>query len=54
VAAVLLIEFVSNLSECLDGLAAGLDWVASATGTYRVRVTSFESVNTGELVVTRK
>src|SRR5262249_6258330 len=33
---------------------AGLDWVASATGTYRMRVTSFESVNTGELVVTRK
>lgn len=32
---------------------AGFDWVAPATGTYRLRVTSFESVNTGELVVTR-
>jgi tetratricopeptide (TPR) repeat protein len=33
---------------------AGLDWVAGAAGTYRMRVTSFESVNTGQLVVTRK
>jgi len=32
---------------------AGFSWVAPATGTYRVRVTSFESVNTGTLVVTR-
>ena len=32
---------------------AGFSWVAPATGTYRVRVTSFESVNTGSLVVTR-
>jgi hypothetical protein len=32
---------------------AAFDWVAPATGTYRLRVTSFESVNTGELVVTR-
>lgn len=33
---------------------AGLDWVAGATGTYKMLVTSFESVNTGELVVSRK
>lgn len=32
---------------------AGLDWVAPTSGTYKLRVTSFESVNTGELVVTR-
>ncbi len=32
---------------------AGFEWVAGATGTYRLRVTSFESVNTGVLVVTR-
>ena len=28
-------------------------WVAGVTGTYRLQVTSFESVGTGELVVTR-
>jgi len=32
---------------------AGFDWVASATGAYRLQVTSFESVSTGVLVVTR-
>ena len=32
---------------------AGFEWVAGETGTYRLLVTSFESVNTGELVVTR-
>jgi hypothetical protein len=32
---------------------AGFDWVAQGTGTYRLQVTSFESVNTGVLVVTR-
>jgi hypothetical protein len=32
---------------------AAFDWVAPATGTYRLQVTSFESINTGELVVTR-
>lgn len=32
---------------------AGIKWVASGTGTYRLRVTSFESVNTGVLVVKR-
>jgi hypothetical protein len=33
---------------------AGFEWVAAATGTYRMRVTSFESVNTGDLVVSRR
>jgi len=32
---------------------AGLDWVAPQTGTYHLLVTSFESVGTGTLVVTR-
>jgi tetratricopeptide (TPR) repeat protein len=32
---------------------AGIEWPAAETGTYRLQVTSFESVNTGELVVTR-
>jgi hypothetical protein len=32
---------------------AGFERVAGATGTYRLRVTSFESVNTGTLVVRR-
>ena len=32
---------------------AELDWVAEETGTYLLQVTFFESVNTGELVVTR-
>jgi hypothetical protein len=33
---------------------AGLDWIVPASGTYRLLVTSFESVNTGNLVVSRK
>jgi len=33
---------------------AGLDWAASATGIYRMRVASFESDNTGELTAKRK
>ena len=33
---------------------AAIDWVAGQTGTYRLLVTSFESINTGELVVARK
>jgi len=33
---------------------AGFQWVAATSGTYRVRVTSFESVNTGDLVVSRR
>ena len=32
---------------------AGIDWVAPAAGVYRVRVSSFEAVNTGTLVVAR-
>jgi tetratricopeptide (TPR) repeat protein len=32
---------------------AGFEWVAGATGTYRLRVTSFEGVSTGELTVMR-
>ena len=32
---------------------AALDWGAPATGLYRVRVSSFEAVNTGTLVVSR-
>ena len=33
---------------------AAVDWVAQATGTYRLRVTFFESVNTGVMTVVRK
>lgn len=33
---------------------AGVDWIAPATGTYRLWVSSFESVNTGQLTVARK
>ena len=33
---------------------AAFEWVAMQTGTYHMRVTSFESIDTGELVVTRK
>ena len=33
---------------------AGFKWVAAQTGTYRLWVTSFEGVNTGELDVTRR
>jgi hypothetical protein len=32
---------------------AAIDWVAEETGTYMLPVTSFESVDTGALVVTR-
>ena len=32
---------------------AGFEYVAPATGTFRLQVTSFESVSTGELLVTR-
>ena len=32
---------------------AAFDWVAAETGTYLLQVTFFESVNQGELVVTR-
>lgn len=37
-----------------SGYYAGLDWVAPAGGTYRMRVSSFESVGTGTLIVHRK
>jgi tetratricopeptide (TPR) repeat protein len=36
------------------GWFAGFEWVAPATGTFRVRVASFEGVSTGTFVVTRK
>jgi tetratricopeptide (TPR) repeat protein len=32
---------------------AAFEWIAETTGTYRVQVTSFESINTGKLIVTR-
>ena len=32
---------------------AAFEHVAEATGNYKVQVTSFEAVSTGELVVTR-
>ena len=32
---------------------AAIDWTANGTGTYLLRVTSFESISTGELVVER-
>ena len=35
------------------GWFAGFEWAAPAAGTYRLRVTSFESVNTGDMVVAR-
>jgi hypothetical protein len=33
---------------------AGFQWVAPTSGTYEIWVTSFESVNTGDLVVSRR
>ena len=33
---------------------AEFEYVAGVTGTYRLKVTSFESVNTCELIVTRR
>ena len=33
---------------------AQVDYVAEVTGTYQLKVTSFESVNTGELLLTRR
>ena len=33
---------------------AGFKWIAETSGTYRLLVTSFEGVNTGELVVVRE
>jgi len=40
-------------SDDENGYFAAIDWVAEQTGTYRLLVTSFESINTGELIVTR-
>jgi tetratricopeptide (TPR) repeat protein len=40
-------------SDDANSYFAAIDWVAPATGTYRLQVTSFESINTGDLVVTR-
>ena len=40
-------------SDDANAYFAAFDWVASASGTYLLQVTSFESINTGELVVTR-
>ena len=39
-----------DYNKCFAGFKG---WVAGVTGTYRLQVTSFESVSTGELVVTR-
>jgi hypothetical protein len=33
---------------------AAFDWIAPSSGTYRMRVTFFESVITGTLLVSRK
>jgi hypothetical protein len=41
-------------SDDYKGYFAGLDWIAPAAGTYRLRVTSFEGVSTGVLLVARK
>jgi tetratricopeptide repeat protein len=40
-------------SDDYKGYFAGFVWVAPTAGTYRLRVTSFESVSTGTLSVTR-
>ena len=41
-------------SDDANSYFAAFDWVAEETGTYEIWVTSFESVNTGELVVDRE
>ncbi|HXD10658.1 MAG TPA: hypothetical protein VN653_11395, partial [Anaerolineales bacterium] len=41
-------------SDDADFYFAAIDWVATQTGTYHMLVTSFESIDTGELVVSRK
>jgi tetratricopeptide (TPR) repeat protein len=40
-------------NDDFDDFLAGFDWVAPATGTYTLRVTSFEGVGTGELTIER-
>lgn len=41
-------------SDDYKGYFAGFEWVAPAAGTYHLRVTSFEGVSTGGLLVARK
>lgn len=41
-------------SDDFKAYYAGFDWVAAATETYRLQVTSFESVSTGTLALTRE
>ena len=41
-------------NDDFDGFFAGLDWVATESGTYTVRITSFEAINKGPLTVTRE
>jgi hypothetical protein len=41
-------------SDDFKGYFAGIEWVPPAAGTYRMRVTSFEGVNTGNVLVARK
>ena len=41
-------------SDDANGYFAAFEWPAAETGTYRLRVTFFESVNTGVLLVARK
>ena len=36
------------------GYFAAFEWPAAQTATYRLRVTFFEAINSGLLVVTRK
>lgn len=40
-------------NDDFDDYLAGFDWIATATGTYTLRVTSFEGVSSGALVVMR-
>jgi hypothetical protein len=40
-------------SDDFKAYLAGVEWIAPETGTYRLLVTSFEAVSTGELVVAR-
>ncbi|HEU5041324.1 MAG TPA: hypothetical protein VFT84_10905, partial [Gemmatimonadales bacterium] len=41
-------------SDDYKGYFAGFEWVAPAVGTYQLRVTSFEGVSTGDLLVARR
>ena len=40
-------------NDDFNGFYAGFDWTVSVAGTYELLVTSFESIGTGQLVVTR-